>query len=267
MKVWAVAWNTYRGLLHNRALLALSLFFLFIFVSSAGGIYFAARLSEAGAAEQARRLFAQSIGSLLNTNAVFSFILAAFMGAFVLPGEIKSGTILPTLGRALSRSQYLLGLFLGINLLLATYLLLVAVAAAGLMLWSGVGVEPYLLLGLVYVVLIANVVAAIAFLFSVLVNPQVALVALAFFLSLGGLAASIRLVSQVWAERVEAVVDYVLPAWGLLNYSDYLQVTRTPTARSAEFFAVGLAHGLDYLAVFLLLALFAFRRRSLLPPS
>ena len=31
MKVWAVAWNTYRGLLHNRALLALSLFFLFIF--------------------------------------------------------------------------------------------------------------------------------------------------------------------------------------------------------------------------------------------
>src|SRR3990170_6442384 len=69
---------------------------------------------------------------------------AAFMGAFVLPGEIKSGTILPTLGRALSRSQYLLRLFLGINLLLATYLLLVAVAAAGLMLWSGVGVEPYL---------------------------------------------------------------------------------------------------------------------------
>ena len=38
-------------------------------------------------------------------------------------------------------------------------------------------------------------------------------------------------------------------------------------ARSAEFFAVGLAHAVDYLAVFLLLALFAFRRRSLLPPG
>lgn len=267
MKIWAVAWNTYRGLLRNRALLALALFFLFIFLSSAGGIYFAARLSEAGAEEQARRLFAQSIGSLMNTNAVFSFILAAIMGAFVLPGEVKSGTILPTLGRALSRSQYLLGLFAGINLLLATYLLLVAAATAALMLWSGVGLEPHLLLGLLYVVLVANIVAAIAFVFSVLVSPLVALVALSFYLSLGGLAASLRLVSPVWGERAEAVVSYVLPAWGLLDYGAYLQVTQTLAARSAEFFAVGLAHAVDYLAVLLLLALFAFRRRSLLPPS
>jgi len=267
MKVWAVAWNTYRGLLRNRALLALVLLFFFVFISSVGGIYFAARLAEAGAAEQAKLVYARAIGSLLYTNAIFAFILAALMGAFVLPGEIKAGTILPTLGRALSREQYLLGLFAGINLLLFSYLAVVVLATIGLLLWGGVSAEPHLLLGLLYVVLVANVVAAVAFFFSTVVNPLVGLVATNFFLSLRGLAESIRLWSVEWAERVEAVVDYLLPAWGLLDYDNYLQVTQTPVARPAEFFLVGIAHGLDYLIVFFLLAYFAFRRRSLLPPT
>ncbi|MFQ5927123.1 MAG: hypothetical protein ACE5MH_06785, partial [Terriglobia bacterium] len=165
MKIWHVALNTYRGLLRNRALLALVLFFLLVFLGSVGAIYFAARLAEAGADEQARLMFAQAIEQLLSTNAIFAFILAALAAAFALPAEIKSGTILPTLGCALPRSQFLLGLFLGVNLLLVTYLALVSVAGVGLMLWSGVSPEPHLLLGLLYVVLIANIVAALAFFF------------------------------------------------------------------------------------------------------
>lgn len=269
MKIWRVALNTYRGLLRNRVLLAVLLLFLLILLSSAGMMDEASRLAEEGAAGQTRLLFAREIESLLTTNAFFAFILAALAGAFVLPGEIKSGTILPTLGRALPRSHFLLGLFLGVNLLLASYLGLAALTAGGLVLWSGISPGLHLLVGVLYVVLIANIIAALTFFFSTLVSPPLALVGTIFFvfLSLSGATQVTGLFPQVWSERLRQAVEYFFPAWGLLDFTEYLQLTRAPLARSPSFYLIGIGHALDYLAVFLLLAFLAFRRRSLLPPS
>lgn len=267
MKIWRVALNTYRGLLRNRALLAVVLLFLFIFLSSVGAIYYSSRLAEAGAAEQSRRLLALELESLFATNAVFAILLAALAGAFVLPGEIKTGTILPTLGRALPRSQYLLGLFLGVNLLLVTYLGLVSLTAGALLARSGVNPGWHLLLGLAYVILIANIVTALAFFFSTFLSPFVALVATGFLLELRNATAVVTLFSQSWGQRAERVTEYLLPAWGLLNFGEYLSVTRSPVARPAEFYFLGVGHAVDYLVVVLLLAYLVFRRRSLLPPS
>lgn len=267
MKVWRVALNTYRGLLRNRALLAVVLLFVFIFLSSVGTIFYSARLGEAGAAEQSRRLLALELESLFASNAVMAILLATLAAAFVLPGEIKSGTILPTLGRALPRGQYLLGLFLGVNLLLLSYLALVVLTTGALLAWGGVNPGPHLWLGLLYVVLIANIIAALAFFFSTRVSPYLALVATGFLLTLPGTAEVVRLWSQVWGERAEQAARHLLPAWGLLDFGEYLSLTRAPVARSAEYYWLGLAHGVDYLAVVLLLAYFLFRRRSLLPPT
>jgi len=267
MKVWLVGVNTFRALRHNRAVLGLILFFLFVLLSTAGAIYFGNRLQRAGAAEQAELLFAQAIERLLGVNAVFCFLLAAVVGAYVLPSEIKSGTVVPTLGRALSRRQFLLGLFLGLNLLLVAYLLLVSVAAAGLMLWGGVTPAPTVLLGALYVVLVANIVAALAFFFATLVSTVVALAAVFFFLQLRSMVEAIKLLSRLWGERLERVFDYLLPAWSLLDYGSYLSLTREPLARGAEFYLLGIGHAVTYGAVFLLLALVIFRRRSLLTPG
>lgn len=267
MKVWAVAWNTYRGLLRNRALLALILLFLLLFLGSASELFYASRLARAGAEEQARTMFAQGIQSLLLGHAVYAFILAILTGAFVLPAEIKAGTIVPTLGRALSRTQFLLGLFVGANLLLATYLVLAILATAGLLVWSGVVVESHLLWGLLYVALVAGIVGGLAFLFSTVLNPVLTLFATCFFLLLPRVVNVIGLWSQGWAERLGKVADYLLPAWGLLAYEEYLVVTRSPVVHEPRYFLVGIAHALDYLAIVLLLALLVFRRRSLFPPS
>lgn len=266
MKVWQVALNTYRGLLRSRALLVFLFIVLFTFLGSAGTVFFATQLASAGAAEQSRLLFARQIESLLSTYAVFAFILAVLAGAYVLPGELKTGTIVPTLGRAVSRGQYLLGLFLGLNLLLASYAALAGLSIGGLLLWGGVSPGPAVPLGVLYALLTANIVMAMAFFYSTRLGPLVAITATVLTLSLPGLTEAVRLLSQPWSERLEKVSAYLLPAWDLIDYGDYFVLTRSPAARGLDVHLVGILHALDYLAVLLLLAFFLFRRRSLLPP-
>ncbi|MBI2956305.1 MAG: hypothetical protein HYY26_03215 [Acidobacteria bacterium] len=267
MKIWLVALNTYRGLLRHRALLAFILLFLFTLISSLAGLYFASRLAEGGAGEQSRQMFARQIEGLTQTFAIYAFVLAALTAAYLLPGEIRTGTIVPTLGRALSRSQFLLGLFLGMNLLLASYLAMAGAILGGLVLWSGLPPAAHLAWGVLYLVLIANIVGAIAFFFAMRLSPLVAVVALLLWISLPSAAGAVRLYSQLWGERLEAAASRLLPAWDLLEFDQFLRLTQAPTGRGAEFFLVGITHGLDYILIFLLLALLAFRRRSLLSPN
>jgi ABC-type transport system involved in multi-copper enzyme maturation permease subunit len=267
MKAWPVALNTYRGLLRGRILLFLLLLFSLTFLGFASGMFFAARLGEAGALEQSRLLFAHQIEGLLSAYAFFALVMATVAGAYVLPGEIKSGTIVPTLGRAVSRAQYLLGLFLGLNLLLATYVGLAVASIGGLLVWSGVRPDPQLLLGLLYVVLVANLWMGLTFLYSTLFGPLLALIAAVFTFSLPGMAEIVRLYSQEWSERLRSLFEHLLPAWNLIDYDAYLLLTRSPAARAASVHVMGIVHAVDYLAAVLLLAFLVFRRRSLLPPT
>jgi len=267
MRIWWVGVNTFRGLLRSRALLAFFFLVLFTVLSALGVFYFAEQLSEAGAAEQARLLFAQRIEGMLETFVLYGYFLAALAGAYLLPGEIKSGTIVPTLGRAVSRGQYLLGLFLGLNLLLATYAGLVAVMLGGLMVLGQVWPGPEMLLGVLYALLAVNIVLGLSFFFSTVFPPLVALAAMLTFLALPGLTDAVRLYSQEWADRLKSILTYPQPAWELLDYGNYFVLTRSAVERPWSSHLLGIAHGLDYLAVLLLLAYLVFRRRSLLPQN
>lgn len=268
MKVWFVAWNTYRGLLRNRALLVIALIFLFPWLTSAGMLYYTTQLKEAGAVEQSRMMLAFQLEGVLQFTAALAYVLVVAAAASLLPGEIRTGTILPTLGRSLSRLQFLLGLFLGVNGLLLTYLLAAGTAMAGMMLWGGIALSPPMLIGLLHVLLVANIVAAITFFFAAAVNHlALAPVGTIFLLSLPEFMEAVKLWSQPWGERLRSAAEYLLPAWDLISVRDYFLLTRSPATRSLEFHLVGLVHALDYLVVFLLLTWLVFRRRSLLPPS
>ena len=267
MKVWLVALNAYRGLVRSRALLIFGFIVLMTFLGALGALYFATRLSEAGAAQQSQLLFARQIESLLDTYVVFAFILAVLTGVSVLPGEIKTGTVVPTLGRALPRGQYLLGLFLGMNLLLGSYLGFAAVAVGALFVWSGLWPSPHLFLGVLYAVLVAELAMGLAFLYSTRLGPVVAVIATNLTLTLPGMSEAVRLYSQVWAERLHQFLTYLLPAWELLDYADYLVLSRSPVPRPWHVHLLGVVHAVDYLAVLLLFAYLLFRRRSLLPPA
>jgi ABC-type transport system involved in multi-copper enzyme maturation permease subunit len=265
MKAWLVALNTYRGLLRGRILLFLILLFALTFLGYAAGMFYAETLGEAGAAEQSRSLFAYQIESLLQLYTGLAYLLGMIAAVYVLPGEIKSGTIVPTLGRSVSRGEYLLGVFVGLNLLLLTYVGLMAISVGGLLLWSGIWPQAQFPLGVLYFVLTINLYMAIAFFYSTLVGPLLAFMATLFTISLPGIAELLRLYSQQGSERLRAVLEELLPAWELIDFGSYLRLTRSPAVQEVTTHLVGIVHALDYLAVLLLLAWLAFRRRSLLP--
>ena len=268
MKVCYVAVNTFRSLVRTRAvLLVFLLFFLLIAVGSISALYFAAQLEQAGGAEQSRLIITHQLERQLRVYAVYAFIVCALAAAFALPTEIRTGTALPTLGRALPRSRFLLGLFLGVNLVLGAYLLLGIAVSAALFWWTGTGFGLHMLWGLLYVVLAGNIVAALTLFFSTHLSPLMSLICLVFFLQLPQLSGLVRLYSQVWGDRALAAISYLLPVWDLLDYSAHLSLTSAPAEFSGQLALVGVAHALDYVAVFLLLAMWVFRRKSLMPPS
>lgn len=265
MKIWLVAVNTYRGLMRGRILLFLILLFVFTFLGYAAGLFYAQTLGEAGAAEQSRSLFAYQIENLLEMYTDLAYLLALIAAVYVLPGEIKSGTIVPTLGRSVSRGQYLLGLFAGLNLLLLTYVGLTALSIGGLLLWSGLWPPWGFLLGAGYFILTINLFMAFAFFYSTLVGPLLAFVATLITLSLPDIAGEFRVYSQAWSEHLQTILETLFPAWDLFGFSGYLALTRSTPVRDAVNHLVGVVHALDYLAVVLLLSWLVFRRRSLLP--
>lgn len=267
MKVWLIALNTFHGLVRRRALLTLILLFLFIFSSAIAVIFLAGELEAAGSPQQARLLLAGQMEGLMSFYAGLAVFLGVIVGGYILPEEIKTGTAIPTLGRAVSRGQFLLGQFLGMNLLLLTFLALGAAATAGVLLWKGVELGSHLLYGLLHVFLRANMVAAVAFLFSTRLAAIVALFATFLFLQLPDSMELVSLYSVEWGERLQRAFKYLVPAWQLLPVQDYLRLSQAPAEKSAEFHLVGIAHGVDYVLIFLLLSLAAFRRRSLLPPT
>ena len=87
MKAWLVALNTYRGLVRSRALLIFGFIVLMTFLGTLGALYFAARLSQAGAAEQSQLLFA-----LFQAGAV-AFLLGNKIAHLVLPAAGTKGHI------------------------------------------------------------------------------------------------------------------------------------------------------------------------------
>jgi len=267
MKVWLIALNTFHGLVRRRALLALILLFLFVFSGAFATLFLTARLQRAGSPEQARLLLAGEMEGLMVFYAVLTQILAAILAAVVVPEEIKSGTAIPTLGRALSRSQFLLGQFLGMNLLLLGFLALGTVAFIAVLAGYGVALGSHLLFGLLYSFLRALCIAALAFLFSSRVTAVVALFAAVFLLQLPESAGLISLFSIEWGERLGRTSEYLLPAWSLLPFQSYLRLSQAPASKGLEFYLVGIAHAVNYALICLLLSVWAFRRRSLLPPA
>lgn len=135
------------------------------------------------------------------------------------------------------------------------------------MLLGHVAPGPELLLGVLYALLAVNIILGLSFLFSTILPPLVALAAMLTFLALPGLTDAVRLYSQESADRLKTVFTYPQPAWDLLDYGNYFVLTRSVTERPWNIHLLGIAHGLDYVAVLLLLAFLVFRRRSLLPQN
>jgi Cu-processing system permease protein len=250
MKTLAIAAVTLRESLSRKVQVNLLLFgALLLFVS-----YFASALTLG---------FSHRILADLGLSAMefVSILLAAFLGADLIAGEMQRRVIYPVVAKPVSRTQYLLGRYLGLSCALMLNLLAMAVILSALLVHDAGSWAPLdgsLAVVLALLLLKVLTVAAVAVLFSSFTNTTLAAI---FTLSLalaGYLTSEVRGLWRRGHEWIATLVWYALPDLRALTLND-VAIYRTPMPASTGLACVQAAL---YAAAALALAAAVLERRD-----
>jgi ABC-type transport system involved in multi-copper enzyme maturation permease subunit len=261
MKIRVIALNTLAGLLRNKIIILFSAIFICVLLLMLAPLTMMKAMSAAGG--QAETVVLGLVAVILSLVSGFGSLLAAWASADAVAGELRSGTVLAVLARPVRRWEFLLGKYLGVQLLMCIYVLWMF-AFSYLLAWIGgqhIHSAPWVLI--VYPMVRYAIYSAIAVLLVTMMHPVVAF----------GIVLVISVVSSVTAPTARSVfpvwlktgVYAVLPSAGLLDESRFLSITQAslkPTPWSRH--AIAVSYGLDYALVCFLVGVWLFRRRSLI---
>jgi ABC-type transport system involved in multi-copper enzyme maturation permease subunit len=193
----------------------------------------------------------------------FGSLLAAWSDADVVAAEMKSGTILAVMARPVRRWEFLLGKYLGVQILMLTYVLAMF-GMSYVLAWIGdarIQTTPWVLI--VYPMVRYSIYTSLSMLLVTLMHPVFAFVivlvtsVVASELGPGSHFANL-------AESVQKVLYVILPSTNLLSESNFLSITETSLRRMAWVdHLLAVSYGLDYALICFLLAVWSFRYRSL----
>jgi hypothetical protein len=263
MRIRVIALNTFAGFLRNKLIiLFLALFLCVVLLMIAPLLMFRAMPAVEGT-ETVRSSTLTLVGVIMSLVSGFGSLLAAWATLDTTSSEIKSGTILTVLARPVRRWEFLLGKYLGVQLLMAIYVVLM-LGLSYLLAWIGGGrIQPAPWLLVVYPMVRYALYSALALALGTVLHPILAFEAV--------------LVTTVLAHVVAPPGGpHYLPAWlstglyvllpspGVLSEARFLAITEAALKSTPPLdHLIALAYGLDWALVFFLLAAWSFRARSL----
>jgi Cu-processing system permease protein len=198
----------------------------------------------------------------LSSASVFGTLIAVFLGAGLVAGDVQRRTLYPVLAKPVARAEYLLGRYAGLVATLTLNLLVMAVSTVAVLALyrgdAGLPAKGTLLVAFVGLALQLAMVAAIAVLFSSFTNATLsAIFALALAVSGHFSAAAF----PIWrAHPLARAIALVVPNLGALDFK--LEVVYEERVASGRF-GLAVAYGALYAAVALALAAGIFSRRDL----
>lgn len=262
MKIWAIAWNTLWGLLRNKIIILFSAIFICVLLLMLTPLMAMKAMAKMHSATQMESAVLTFVGMIMSLVSGFGSLLAAWAAADAVAGEIRSGTVLAVMARPLRRWEFLLGKFLGVELLMVIYVV-VMFGFSYLLAWiGGERIHSAAWVLIVYPLVRYAIYSAIAVLLVTVMHPVVAF----------GIVLITSVLAQIAApgghsflpDWVRTGLYYALPSTGLLSESRFLTITQAalkPVPWSDH--AIALGYGLDYALVLFLLAAWSFRHRSL----
>jgi Cu-processing system permease protein len=158
--ILTIATNTYREVIRDRILYGIIVFALLLISLSIvlGGLSFA---------EQAKISADFGFAGIQ----IGASILAIFVGSTLVAKEIDKQTILTLLARPITRTQFVLGKFVGLILVILTVMAGLAAVLAGLLLFLGLQITPLFAVALYGVILEALVLVSCTLMFGVISRP------------------------------------------------------------------------------------------------
>ena len=252
-RILSITKNTFREAVRDRVLYNLVLFVLLI-------IACAILLGDLTDGQEARTIV--NVG--LNAMLLFGTFIAIFVGVGLVSKEIEKRTVFAVFSKPVSRSEFVVGKYLGLCL---TLLVNVCVMGAGITLAllyvrnSGLAGSIWGSIFLVFLELI--IITAVAILFSSFSSPALSALLTFFIFIIGHLSASLRdlgagLGSATATYLFEAIY-YLLP--NLAHYSFRTEAANGMVPNGAMIVG-GIAYAVVYVAILLTVAVLVFSRRN-----
>lgn len=197
----------------------------------------------------------------LSSMQLIGTLLAVFLGAGLVAGDVERRVIYPVVAKPVTRTQYLLGRYLGLSSALVLNLLVMALAlSAVLAIEAGSfrAVDAALLAAFATMAVQFLVVGAVAVLFSSLTSTTLAAIFALSIAAAGQLTNEMRNLWRGDGAWLARTLWYALPNLGVLTVNDAVVYHRPPP--SSTWLAAG--YGLLYAAATLAIACLAFERRD-----
>jgi ABC-type transport system involved in multi-copper enzyme maturation permease subunit len=257
-RVFAVARNTYREAIRNRAFLGLLLLSVAFILSSV-------LLSALAVAGEGARVVVDfgffAVG-------LFSAATAIVMGALLVYKEIEKKTIYTIVSKPIHRYEFMIGKYLGLMLILVAQVVGLTIVWALVILLREGDVTVEHAKGMLLVLMEVGVVAAVAMMFSAASNPMLTgLFTFGVFI-VGRLVYLIEAMLQapkglfVDNALARAFGETVVTVFPDLSVFDVSQQVLLGVAVAPSYLAHALAYATGYAVVFMVIALFAFERRD-----
>ncbi len=251
MTLLAIASITVREALRRKVQVNLLLFGLFLVATS----YF---VSELTLGEMHRVISDLGLSSM----ELIGTLLAAFLGAGLVAGDIERRVIYPVIAKPVSRTGYVVGRYLGLSAVLLGNLAVMAAALSVVLVLDAGSARPLdtaLLAAFAGIALQLLVVAAVAVLFSSLTSTTLASIFTLALAIAGHLSNEVRALSTGASAGLAKALWYVVPNLAALTLDDAV-IYHRPVPASAVTAA---GYGLAYAALAVALASIAFSRRDL----
>ncbi len=195
---------------------------------------------------------------------IFGTLIAIFIGVSSFVHEIERRTIYTILARPVNRTQFILGKYLGIMMVLAVNTIAMAILVSLVLLMLGQPPTLLFWLAVIMQLLALGVIAALAIGFATISGTVVAVIATLTIWISGTLTDDLlylaRRADNPLVTGITEVLYYILP--DLSSFSLHTQVAND-LAIPAGFISTALIYGLSYIAIVLALAAINFNRREL----
>lgn len=225
-------------------------FFLLLFSRALSGLSFT---------EQERIIFDFGAASLN----VCLLLLSVYCGVVLLSQELQARALLGTLSKPISRTQFLVGKYLGYLLVCFSVLLLLSLVLMILLFSNGLGVTLHFPLAILGIFFDMSVLLALIFFFSTITNSFLALCFSIAVVLMGHSHRSVKYFAELDGDALMTslylFMKYCIPNFEVWNWKDRYYEVNIVSAREVITSSI---HPILWIVVILLLASLLFRRKD-----
>jgi ABC-type transport system involved in multi-copper enzyme maturation permease subunit len=211
-----VAYYTFLEMVRNKVLYVLLFFAFFIF-----GIGVA--ITQMSIGDELKIISDTGLGTI----EIFSTILAIFLGISLVQKELSLKTLYPLLSKPLSRTEYVLGKFSGMIILIVIEIVFMSLIFLVLLSVYGGAEKIVTYLPAIYTIFLqTSTIIAVAVLCSTLTEPTVgAMLTISFYITGATSYNLVYAITQRTSENVAKIINtlrYILPDFSHFNIKDNL---------------------------------------------